>query len=353
LKNLDFVPKKISDNPSEPEDIHRLKRFLAHRAPAMKPRWYQYSLRSLMLLVLLVAICMSWFAVKLKQAREQRAIADDIIKNSGEVFYDYQYDLDCFYGNKSGEPAGPLWLRHWFGDDLFNNLAGVNISDRPIYDRQLQRLANLHHLKSIILWHADDITDAGIEHLKSLTNLECLWLCNSKVTDAGLKFLEGSTKLKRLTFCNQLKITDVGLQYIRHLKELKYLELSNMNITDSGLEAINNLNELEELHIAAAANSPQITDSGLRHLKSLRRLYYLSLFQLDITGAGLAELKTLPGLERLEVSSIDINDTDLGQLKDMGQLKELKLKKTKVTGDGINGLQKSLPQLMIEADLPK
>jgi len=38
----------------------------------MKLRWYQYSLRSLMLLVLLAAIFMSWFAVKIKQANQQR-----------------------------------------------------------------------------------------------------------------------------------------------------------------------------------------------------------------------------------------------------------------------------------------
>jgi hypothetical protein len=319
----------------------------------MKRRWFQYSLRALLIFVTIVAIFMSWLAVKLQQAREQRAIADEITKLGGEAFYDYQYDLDAYYGNKRGEPSGPLWLRNLFNDDLFNNLAGVAMLEHPISDGQLQRLANLHYLKSMMLWKAENITDAGMEHLKSLTKLECFSLNNSKVTDAGVKFIQRFTKLKRLCFCNQLEITDAGLQYIKNLKELKYLELSNMNITDSGLETIQALNELEELHISVGPYSAKITDSGLKQLKPLEKLRYLSLFKLDITGVGLAHIKTLPNLQYLELNNININDTDIEQLKDMRQLKTLKLNKTKVTEDGVNLLQNSLPKLTIETDLPK
>jgi hypothetical protein len=34
------------------------------------------------------------------------------------------------------------------------------------------------------------VTDAGLEHIKGLTNLEQLWLIDTKVTDEGVEELE-------------------------------------------------------------------------------------------------------------------------------------------------------------------
>ena len=40
--------------------------------PASRRRWFQYSLRTLMLIVLLCAIACSWFASKMQEVRKQR-----------------------------------------------------------------------------------------------------------------------------------------------------------------------------------------------------------------------------------------------------------------------------------------
>ena len=42
------------------------------------------------------------------------------------------------------------------------------------------------------------ITDAGLEHLKGLTNLVCVYLRYTQVTDAGLEHLKGLTNLTNL-----------------------------------------------------------------------------------------------------------------------------------------------------------
>ena len=42
------------------------------------------------------------------------------------------------------------------------------------------------------------MTDAGLEHLKGLTQLQSLCLGNTKVTDAGLEHLKGLTQLQSL-----------------------------------------------------------------------------------------------------------------------------------------------------------
>ena len=54
------------------------------------------------------------------------------------------------------------------------------------------------------------ITDAGVEYLKRLTNFLWLNLDGSQVTDAGLAHLKGLAKLKYL-FLYRTQITDAGV----------------------------------------------------------------------------------------------------------------------------------------------
>jgi len=55
------------------------------------------------------------------------------------------------------------------------------------------------------------VTDAGLVHLKGLSNLEFLHIGSTRVTDTGLAELEGLKNLKHLviTFCND--ISDDGV----------------------------------------------------------------------------------------------------------------------------------------------
>ena len=64
------------------------------------------------------------------------------------------------------------------------------------------------------------VTDAGLVHLKGLTELQTLQLANTKVTDAGLVHLKGLTKLQKLELYNT-KVTDAGLMHLNGLTNLK------------------------------------------------------------------------------------------------------------------------------------
>ena len=59
------------------------------------------------------------------------------------------------------------------------------------------------------LW-STQITDAGLMHLKGLTNLEELGLSSTRVTDAGLVHLKGLTKLEKLGLVGT-QVTDAGV----------------------------------------------------------------------------------------------------------------------------------------------
>ena len=60
---------------------------------ASELRWYQYTLRTLMLATLLACIGMSWVGVKIREARRQKQAVEAIKKSGGAVLYDYEDDF--------------------------------------------------------------------------------------------------------------------------------------------------------------------------------------------------------------------------------------------------------------------
>jgi len=80
--------------------------------------WYQHSLRMLLLVVFLAAIGMSWFAVKMQNARTQQHSVEAITQSGGWVKYDYQYDQSGRW-MQGTIPPKPDWLRELLGRDFF------------------------------------------------------------------------------------------------------------------------------------------------------------------------------------------------------------------------------------------
>jgi hypothetical protein len=132
--------------------------------PKPKLRWFQYSLRTLLVLVTLCAFACSWLAVKLKQAKQQREAVEQIVKLGGEVEYDWQFDEKWTFATNAKMPT-PQWLRSQLGDDLFQSVIVVEV-------------------------YGTEVTDAVLEHLKGLSQLRWLFLDGTQVTDAGVKKLQ-------------------------------------------------------------------------------------------------------------------------------------------------------------------
>ena len=164
-------------------------------------------------------------------------------------------------------------------------------------DKQLAQ--KVKGLTRVSLWldltYCTKITDAGLVHLKGLTNLEWLnlKLCR-QITDAGLAHLKGLTKLTLLNLAGCDQITDAGLVHLKGLTTLKGLSLSCCRqITDAGLAHLKGLTNLEKLSLW---DCDQITDAGLVHLKGLTKLERLYLTVcVKITDAAVSKLqKALP-----------------------------------------------------------
>ena len=88
------------------------------------------------------------------------------------------------------------------------------------------------------LWlFSSRVTDAGLVHLKGLTNLEKMHLWDTAITDAGLVHLKGLTNLAHLSLTTT-KVTDAGLVHLKGLTKLGWLDLADTKVTDAGVKKL-------------------------------------------------------------------------------------------------------------------
>jgi hypothetical protein len=138
-------------------------------------------------------------------------------------------------------------------------------------------------------------TDADVERVAVLKELQKLDLSLTYVSDLGIERLKGFDRLEELNLYAAEFITDAALAFLRGHRTLKTLNLRGTDVTDTSLAYIAELPALTSLDISFT----QITDVGLEHLASLPLIEELNLGGNKISGVGLHVLKLLPKLRRL------------------------------------------------------
>jgi Leucine-rich repeat (LRR) protein len=316
-------------------------------------RWFQYSLRTLLVLMLLACIGMGWLAVKLQRVRQEQAAVAAIEGLGGSVVWAYP-DL-------SRELPGRAWLRKLLGDGFFARPDFVEIRN----DAAMEYLTELTHIPNLLLIDTQ-FTDTGLEHLKELTRLRKLYLVNTQVTSDGLRHLKGLTQLTTL-FLIGIPVTDAGLEHLTALTQLQLLYLDSTQVTDAGLEHLSGLTHLQSLSLhgtpvtgtglkhfkgltqlqSLSLEGTPVTDAGLAHFDRLTQLEELSLNGTRVTDAGLEHLKRLSRLKILYLGGTQITDAGLDHLNGLTQLRELHLTNTQVSDSGVRKLQQALPNFFI------
>jgi hypothetical protein len=192
-------------------------------------RWIRFSLRSLLLLVVVIAVPLAW---RFNRVRSQRLVIAEIEKLDAEFMFDYEYRFP------KSQPPGPIWLTRLFGDDFFADVAYVQLLDDRVTDETLRQIARLSNLNSLYMPNSD------------------------RVTDQGLAFLGDMTTLETLTVAFPLA-TDDGLVHLQRLSNLADLNITTSNITDAGLV---HLSQMPKLKSISFTNTPRVTEDGLRKL---------------------------------------------------------------------------------------
>jgi hypothetical protein len=174
-------------------------------------RWLQYSLRTLLVVTTLCAVACSWLGVKLQQARRQREAVEVIVKLGGSVAYDWEYDANGLKLN--AKPPGQGGLPGLLGDDFFQTVRVVNLARTQATDASLEHLSGLRQVQYLTLG-GTKVTDAGMERLVGLSQLHWLFLDDTQVTDAGLAHLECLSQLQRLIL-DGTKVSDAGVKKLQ------------------------------------------------------------------------------------------------------------------------------------------
>lgn len=249
--------------------------------PRRKRRCYQFSLRTLLIVVTGFAVVGGWFGARMESARKQRAAIDELRTAIGWAAYEYQVGPD---GQliQNAVPSTPPLLLKLLGVDFFSDVtAAAANSDRgaailPRFDRL--RVANLELY----------VTDAGIEKISGMNGLEQLDLGGSQVTDSGLRFIRDLKNLKRLVL--PPAVTDAGMKHLEGIGSLEVLLVCGKSVTDAGLEHLLRLNRLHTLNVGA------IRVSG----SELARLRHLQLLYLDYALVDDNDLDKLQALHHLQ-----------------------------------------------------
>ena len=141
--------------------------------PQHKRRWYQYSLRSLMILMTVLCI---WLGYLSNEARKQRNVVAWVEDKLGAVRYDYEYIENV--GWSDNEPPGPDWLREWIGIDYFCDVTGVVILGGNAID--LTPLKDLVALESLIVFNTPVLDLSPLEVLTNLKEVKLIWTSVTK-----------------------------------------------------------------------------------------------------------------------------------------------------------------------------
>src|SRR5664279_5665968 len=88
-------------------------------------RWFRYSLRTLFVLVTVIAVALG---IGVEGAQRQRRAVERIVEMGGTVYYDYQYDfrdhpegvIAIFDTNPTSRPQTRRWLGNHFVDTVWH-----------------------------------------------------------------------------------------------------------------------------------------------------------------------------------------------------------------------------------------
>ena len=144
---------------------------------------FQFTIRSLLLLTVAVALLSGWLAAERERARKQTEAVDRVYACHGRVCWDPQ---PTSWGPRPREPA---WLRSLLGDEFFRLDSEVEFDCNSDIDSGLEAIEGLSQLQRLCLKETR-ISDVGLERIERLPQLQELILGDSQISDDGLKKLQ-------------------------------------------------------------------------------------------------------------------------------------------------------------------
>jgi hypothetical protein len=257
-------------------------------------RYLQFSLRTLLLLMLVLGGLLAW---KIDKAKKQQASVAWVREIGGSVLYDHEVD-DNGTVRSNARPQAPQWLIAQLGIDLFDQVVSVNLTNTEFRD-----LTPLQGLKSVQQLRLANTDVSDLSPLAELTGIRNLDLSGTEVSD--LAPLAGMAKLRRLNV-DHTPVSDLG-----PLAELTRLEGFYCQHTS--------VSDLSPLASCAGILSLNLTGSRVSDISALAGMNGLT--KLDMRATKVADLSPLAGTTSLR--HLDIFDTPVTDLSPLAETKGL------------------------------
>jgi Leucine-rich repeat (LRR) protein len=352
--------------------------------PKPKRRFLRFSLRTLLVLVVLSGLVMGWLGIVVERRYQQKRILEQLKEWEPAAEYRRGYVVSLWLQDGLESPIDEdLACLKGLTRLEFLDLSFTNVTDAGLLHlRDLERLHRLH-------LHGTQIGDAGLEHLKTMNTLSYLDLGGTNVTDNALhefrttlphcsinpprpqpqhryKHLYGVRSdetgriLERIAgddadiwfteppdlpetddlppmptpeqwmcaestvkaICFSPQKPDV-LSDLGCFRELKALMLMGDVVTD---DSVANLPVMERLEALTILSSPKFTGEGIKHLGKQPNLTGLTLCWIGVPdGPCLTYLADLNRLESLRLINTPIDDDSLERVGKLENLVRLEL----------------------------
>ena len=283
-------------------------------------RFLQFRIRTMLILMTLVAIGLSVHYSYLQHYEEQQEAAAALAARGVALEW---------------EPMRPAWLRnllsHGIDEKLLRDCVTVHGRAQGLKDDDLVHLKGLKHLKNLYL-ERNRITDEGLAHLSQLRTLERLSLWGNAITDDGLRHLASLPALEVLDIHgvkpNAISgsVVTSGSRSIGKLDvKLVYDRALTGPLTPSCLEHLQEIRSLRALDFSFA-----VDEEGLRRLATFPKLRVRTLLVRTVSLDRLAPLRRLPDLETLVLDRCLLDPEAVLYLANLPRLANLELRDTEV-----------------------
>lgn len=150
------------------------------------------------------------------------------------------------------------------------------------------------------------ITDAGLNELEKLHNLEILDITGTQITGAGFERFRDHRKLRELRASECRMLQSEAFKFLTG-SPLEVLELNATGIADPAMVFISKMKRLKKLTIGDCA----ISDEGIKKLVGLKDLEYIDVHNLGgVSGVLFQKLIPCKNLKHVNVRATRITPAD-------------------------------------------
>lgn len=176
------------------------------------------------------------------------------------------------------------------GIAAMHSLRSLVLTNADLSDSDVATLCQSESLRRVHLFGSPRLSDATLEHLRSLSLLADIGLDGRKISDKGVSRLSELKLLEKLAI-RDANVTGTGFSEWK-AKSLSWLWLDGTPINDESVARIVvDFPQLTDLNLSRT----NVTDLSVKHLLTLEKLDLLSIADTDISSEGAAEIESETG----------------------------------------------------------